>query len=108
MGSATSEPRLSDIAKHLILPEGTAATGWPPVRDRCKRFGLGFDRWQDGLGRVILAKRKDGLYAAGVDGVQLSICRQVGKTYTIGSMIFALCTLNEDQFVLWTARTLAM
>lgn len=101
---ATSEPRLTDIAKHLILPEGTAATGWPRVRDRCKRFGLGFDRWQDGLGRVILAKRKNGLYAAGVDGVQLSICRQVGKTYLIGSMIFALCTLNEGLFVLWTAH----
>lgn len=104
MAWATSEPRLTDIAKHLILPEGTAATGWPRVRDRCKRFGLGFDRWQDGLGRVILAKRKNGLYAAGVDGVQLSICRQVGKTYLIGSIIFALCTLNEGLFVLWTAH----
>ena len=104
MGSGTSEPRLSDIAKHLILPEGITATGWPAVRDRAKRFGLGFDRWQDGLGRAILAKRKGGLYAAGIDGVQVSICRQAGKTYTFGALAFALCTLNEKTFILWTAH----
>ena len=90
MGSATSEPRLSDIAKHLILPEGITSTGWPRVRDRCKLFGLGFDRWQDGLGRASLAKRKDGLYAAGIDGVQICFPRHVGKTYTVGAIIFAL------------------
>lgn len=104
MGSGTSEPRLSDIAKHLILPEGITSTGWPAVRDRAKRFGLSFDRWQDGLGRAILAKRKSGLYAAGIDGVQVSMPRQVGKTYTFGAIVFALCTLNEGLFVLWTAH----
>ena len=104
MGSATSEPRLSDIAKHLILPEGITSTGWPAVRDRAKRFGLTFDRWQDGLGRAILAKRKSGLYAAGIDGVQVSMPRQVGKTYTFGAIVFALCTLSEGLFVLWTAH----
>ena len=75
MGSATSEPRLSDIAKHLILPEGITSTGWPRVRDRCKFFSLGFDRWQDGLGRGILAKRDSGLYAAGIEQAStLVIC----------------------------------
>lgn len=99
-----SEPRLSDVARHLILPEGIVATGWPPVRDRCARMGLGFDLWQDGLGRAILAKRRSGLYAAGIDGVQISIPRQVGKTYTIGAIVFALCTLEKNLFVLWTAH----
>ena len=99
-----SEPRLSEVARHLIYPEDVVSTGWPPVRDRCARMGLGFDRWQDGLGRVILAKRKGGLYASSIDGVQISIPRQVGKTYTIGAIIFALCTLEKGLFVLWTAH----
>ena len=102
-----SEPRLSEVARHLIYPEAPL-TGWPPVRDRCARMGLGFDRWQDGLGRVILAKRKDGLYAAGIDGVQVSIPRQTGKTYTIGAIVFALCTLEKNLFVLWTAHRTRM
>lgn len=96
--------RLSDVAKHLILPEGITATGWPPVRDRAKRFGLGFDRWQDGLGRCALSKRSDGMYAAGIDGIQISMPRQVGKTYSIGAIVFALCSLNDGLFVLWTAH----
>ena len=104
MGSRTSKPRLSDIAKHLILPEGITSTGWPVVRDRAKTFGLSCDRWQDGLGRAILAKRKSGLYAAGIDNVQVSMPRQVGKTWLFGAIVFALCTLNEGLFVLWTAH----
>ncbi|MCR2051439.1 terminase [Actinomyces bowdenii] len=96
--------RLSDISKHLIIPDGITATGWPPVRDRAKRFALGFDRWQDGLGRCMLAKRADGLYASGIDGIQMSLPRQVGKTYLVGAIIFAMCSLQDGLFVLWTAH----
>ncbi|MDU0349719.1 terminase, partial [Actinomyces sp. MRS3W] len=107
--SATSpgrqfEPHLSTIAKHLILPEGIVSTGWPAVEARCKRMGLDFDRWQADLGRAILAKREDGQYAAGVGGVQLSMPRQVGKTYTLGAITFALATLYPDLLMLWTAH----
>lgn len=99
-----SDARLSSIAKHLILPEGIVSTGWPAVKARCARFGLRFDPWQADLARVLLSKREGGLYACGVDGFQASVGRQVGKTYTLGSVIMALATLHEGLFVLWTAH----
>lgn len=99
-----SDPHLSNVAKHLILPEGIVATGWPAVQARAARLGIGFDAWQADLGRAILAKRDSGLYAAGVDGVQVSMPRQVGKTYLLAGLIMALATLNEGLFVLWTAH----
>jgi hypothetical protein len=39
----------------------------------------------------MLGKGADGLYAA--DAVVLSIPRQVGKTYLIGWIVFALCLI---------------
>ncbi|QAB17475.1 terminase [Leucobacter muris] len=86
------------------MPTGIVSTGWPAVRDTCTKMGVTFDRWQDGLGRGILAKRKDGLYAAGIGGIIISICRQVGKTYTIGAIIFALCIIFPRLTVIWTAH----
>lgn len=99
-------PKLSDTARHVILPKDIASTGWPAVRDKCKDLGLGFDGWQDGAGRAILAKRTDGKYAATVGGVALSISRQTGKTYLLGAIIFALCLLFPGMTVLWTAHRL--
>ena len=95
---------LSEVARHLVLPEGIVSTGWPSVRDKCKLLGIMFDPWQDGAGRAILAKRKDGKYAAGVGGVVLSIPRQVGKTFLIGAIVFALCMLFPGLKVIWTAH----
>jgi hypothetical protein len=66
------------------------------------RLGWGFDGWQDGAGRLILAKRADGSYAA--DTVMLSIPRQVGKTYLVACIIFALCLTNKNLTVIWTAH----
>ncbi|WP_280473289.1 terminase [Nocardia asiatica] len=86
----------------MIAPAGIKSTGWPKVRDTCRRLGWGFDLWQDGAGRLILAKRSDGLYAA--DTVVISIPRQVGKTYLIGCIIFALCLLFPKLTVIWTAH----
>lgn len=99
-----SEAHLSDVAKHLILPEGIVSTGWPAVQARAARMGLSFDTWQADLGRAILAKRASGLYAAGIGGVQISMPRQVGKTYTIGALVLSLCTLTPGMFALWTAH----
>ncbi|HEX3089508.1 MAG TPA: hypothetical protein VHQ23_12695, partial [Ilumatobacteraceae bacterium] len=65
-----------------------------------------FDPWQDGAGRVILSKRADGQYACSIGGVVLSIPRQVGKTFLIGAIVFALCLLNPGLTVLWTAHRL--
>jgi hypothetical protein len=86
----------------VIAPTGIKATGWPRVRDTCYRLGWRFDRWQDGAGRLILAKRSDGLYAA--DTTVISIPRQVGKTYLIACIIFALCLLFPKLTVIWTAH----
>ncbi len=98
--------KLSDTARHVVLPSGVVATGWPAVRDRCAEFGVRFDGWQDGAGRVILAKRADGSYACSVGGAVMSIPRQVGKTFLIGAIVFALCLLNPGLTVLWTAHRL--
>jgi hypothetical protein len=46
-------------------------------------------------------KRKDHLYAA---EAVMSIPRQVGKTYLIGAIIFALCLAEPGTLVLWTAH----
>lgn len=72
------------------------------MRDTCYRLGWGFDGWQDGAGRLILAKRADGSYAA--DTIVISIPRQVGKTYLVAAIIFALCLLNPRLTVIWTAH----
>lgn len=96
--------KLSDVARHLVLPKRIASTGYPAVRDQCRRMGIVHDEWQAGLGRAVLAKREDGIYAAGIGGILISICRQVGKTFTFGSIIFALCILFPGMKVLWTAH----
>ncbi len=96
--------KLSEVARHLILPSGIVSSGYPVVRDQCRRMGVEHDAWQQGLGRAILAKRADGSYAAGIGGVILSIPRQTGKTLTIGSTLFAMCVLNPGTKALWTAH----
>ena len=98
----SSTPTLSEAARHVVLPKGIVTTGWPSVRETCVRVGITFDPWQEGAGRAILGKRKDHLYAA--EAVVLSIPRQVGKTYLIGAIIFALCLANPGTLVLWTAH----
>lgn len=98
-------PRLSEQAKHLVVPSGIVSTGWPAVRRTCvDKLGITFDPWQDGAGRVILAKREDGNLAAMVDGVGMSLPRQVGKTYLIGALVFALCVNTPGLLVIWTAH----
>jgi hypothetical protein len=87
-----------------VIPEGIVSTGWPAVESKCREWGDEFDRWQADLGRVILGKRADGLYAATVGGVTLSIARQVAKTFLIGRIVFALCMLFPGLKVLWTAH----
>lgn len=79
-------------------------TGWPAVEAKCREFGDTFDEWQRGAGRVILGKRADGIYAATVGGVTLSIPRQVAKTFLVLRIVVALCCLFPGLKVLWTAH----
>lgn len=99
-----STRKLSDIARHVVIPDGIVTTGYPSVERQCRDMGIVHDDWQQGLGRLILGKRADGKYAATVGGVVLSISRQVGKTFLIGSIVFALCILFPGMTVLWTAH----
>lgn len=97
-----TDPPLSQVARHVVAPVGITATSWPKVRDTCHRLGWSFDLWQDGSGRLILSRGEDGLYAA--DTILISIPRQVGKTYLIACIIFALCLLESGLTVIWTAH----
>lgn len=101
-----STPRLSETARHVALPSGVVSTGWPAVRDKCAELGISFRPWQHGAGQVILAKRADGRYAATIGGTGMSIPRQVGKTFLVAGIVFALCLLRPRLTVVWTAHRL--
>lgn len=99
-----STRRLSEVARHLVLPSGIVDTLWFDVEERCREWGDEFDRWQDGLGQVALGVRADGMFAATIGGVTLSIPRQVAKTFLVGRIVVALCTLHPGLTVVWTAH----
>lgn len=65
-------------------------------------MGLTFDRWQDDLGRLIMARKASGLLAA--DMCAMSISRQSGKTYLLGALVFALCVKTPNVTAIWTAH----
>ncbi|HEY1177104.1 MAG TPA: DEAD/DEAH box helicase family protein [Phytomonospora sp.] len=90
-----------------MAPKGAASTGWPAVERKCRDLGIRFRWWQTQVGRIILAKRPDGKYATTVGGTGLSIPRQVGKTFLVAAIIFALCLLRPKLTVLWTAHRLS-
>jgi phage terminase large subunit-like protein len=107
MGSSTplrSEPKLSEVARHVVYPKGIVHSVWPRVVAQCAAMGVTFDQWQHGAGTLALGKLKNGKYAATVGGVVLSIPRQVGKTFLVGMMVIALCILFPKMTVLWTAH----
>ena len=107
MGSSTlprSEAKLTDLARHVIYPKGIVTTAWTRVVAQCLVMGVKFDEWQHGIGSIALGKTADGKYAATIGGVQLSIPRQVGKTFLVGMIVIALCILNPRLTVLWTAH----
>lgn len=101
-----SERRLSEVARLVVQPDGIVSTGWPDVERTCSKMGITFDEWQKGAGRLILAKRADGLLAATVGGVGMSLPRQVGKTYLLAGLTFALCANTPGLLVIWTAHHL--
>lgn len=107
--SPTTKPSmrpLSEVAKELVIPSGIVSTAWPAVAYWLKRLGLGFDGWQEGATKLILGKRSNGLYACTVGGAFFSVPRQVGKTYMVGALVFALCLLHPGMTVIWTAHRL--
>ena len=99
-----SSLRLSEVARHVVIPSGIVATGWDEVEARCAEFGDVFDEWQRGLGSVILGIRDDGMYAATIGGVTLSIPRQVAKTFLVGRIVIALYRRYPETTAIWTAH----
>jgi len=99
-------PKLSEVARIVHAPARISSTGWPAIEAKCTDLGLVFRWWQVALGRLILAKRDDGLYAATIGGTGASIPRQVGKTFLVAAIMFALCLLRPGFTVLWTAHRL--
>ena len=89
-------------ARYAVPPAGIVSTGWPRVRQTCNNIGWRFDPWQDAVGRLILARATGGKWAA--DLSILSIPRQVGKSYLLGCIIFALCLLQPKLRVIWTSH----
>lgn len=104
MGYRRRDLALSDVARHVILPEGIVTTAWPTVRDTNAIVGVRFDGWQDGFGKAALGKRKDGSYAASVGGVALSSPRQIGKTFLMGRLLVGLCLATPGMAAMWSAH----
>ncbi|MGW4090050.1 terminase [Nocardia sp. NPDC004750] len=99
---ATDRRPLSAVARHVVAPVGIVGSEWPSVRKTCRRLGWDFDGWQDGGAMLILSQRADGEYAS--DTIVISIPRQVGKTFLVGCIIFALCLMKPGLRVIWTAQ----
>lgn len=100
----SDQPKLSEVARHLVVPKGAGKTLFPRVYNKLQECGIGFDRWQQGLGAAALQLRTDAKFAATVGGVVLSIPRQVGKTFTIGNLIIGLCLIFPGLRVVWTSH----
>lgn len=100
----SGDRKLSEVARHLVMPDGIVSTAWPSIAAQLKVMDIPLDRWQQGFCQAILAKREDGQYACGIGGAIASIPRQSGKTYTIGALIFALCLATPGTLALWTAH----
>lgn len=99
-----STPKLSEAARHVVIPEGIETTGFPRIKAKAAELGLGFDPWQEGAHTLTLGKRSDGKYAATVGGIVWSIARQVGKTYAVALLLVIMCILFPGFKVVWTAH----
>jgi len=96
---------LRDVAKHLIVPDGTTGTLWTQTSKTVnKKLGVRFDRWQHGSAALALSTRADGRLACEVDGTGWSAPRQVGKTFTWLSTLFGLGVDRPGSLFLWTAQ----
>lgn len=101
-----STPRLSEVAKFVHVPPTAVATGWPAVRSKLAELGIRFRWWQVAIAMIVLSKNAAGKYTTTIGGVGLSIPRQVGKTFLVGALVFALCLLRPGLTVVWSAHRL--
>ena len=99
-----SERRLSEIAQRLVQPEGVTSSDFKLINSAAVKAGIHYDLWQKGFLYLLFAKRSDGKYACGSGGAVLSSCRQIGKTFTVGTAMFILCAGRAGTLVIWTAH----
>lgn len=99
-----STRRLSEVARHLVIPDGIVTSVFPRVYRRLQEVGVAFDEWQQGFGRIALGCRESGKYAASIGGVVAAWPRQVGKTYTVGNLLIGLCLEFPGLRVIWTSH----
>jgi hypothetical protein len=99
-----STPRLSEVARHLVIPEGIVTSVYPKIEKRLNEAGVFFDPWQQGWGKVALGCRVDGKFAATIGGVVASVPRQVGKTFTIGHLLIGLALEYPGLRAIWTSH----
>lgn len=102
--TSPSTRKLSEVARHVCYPKSAVTTAWGKVEPKLKAMGIVFDEWQRGIAMIALAKDADGSYSAGTNGVGISIPRQVGKTFLVGWLVFALCLIFPKVTVVWTAH----
>lgn len=102
--TTVSTPRLSEVARHLVIPDRITTSVFPRVYRRLTDVGVSFDRWQQGFGQIALGCRDDGRYAASVGGVVASWPRQIGKTYTVGNLVIGLCLEFPGFRAIWTSH----
>lgn len=98
------ERRLSEIAQRLHQPSGIVSSDFTRLDRVAAKAGIHYDPWQQGLLYLLFARRRDGLYACGEGGTAVSSCRQIGKTFTIGTAMFIKCVLQPGLKVIWTAH----
>lgn len=67
-------------------------------------MAIRYDPWQAGAVRTILGRDVADRYACTIGGVTMSLPRQVGKTFTVGSLLVALCTLYPGLRAVWTSH----
>jgi hypothetical protein len=99
-----STRRLSEVARHLVVPDGIVTSAFPKVYRRLKSVGVSFDQWQIGFGTAALGCRDTGKFAATIGGVAASIPRQVGKTFTVGHILIGMCLEFPGLRVAWTSH----
>ncbi len=97
--------RLSDIAAILVWPEAEAvASDFQRIRRVASRMGVTYDAWQEGLLWILFSRDANGRYCCGQGGLTMSSCRQIGKTFTLGTAFFVKCMLSPGLKVIWTAH----
>lgn len=95
------KPGMLMEARHVVLPDGITSTFGPRDMDSVGKLGISYDSWQRDLIRAISARRGS-KWAART--CVISIPRQVGKTFLVGTLAFARCRETPGLTVVWTAH----